>query len=220
MVDALQRHFEAQADPERAAQMASYMRDQFPFFGIGAAGRKEIHRSVWKEMPLSAAESDLAAFARHCYGLPQREWHYTAVAALHRQARHLTPDSLPLLHELVNTHSWWDTVDEIASHVVGVIVARHPEAVAVMDEWVQSDDMWIARTAILHQLNYKAATDEARLFTYCDARLDENDFFYRKAIGWALRQYAREAPDAVWAYCDSRAGRISPLTLREATKHR
>ena len=220
MVDALERHFVAQADPERAAQMATYMRDQFPFYGIGAADRKDIHRQVWGEFALPVDEPSLAGFARHCYGRPEREWHYTAVAALRRNKHNLTPVFLPLLHELVTTHSWWDTVDEIAAHLVGAVVARHPETTAVMDEWVRSDDMWVARTAILHQLTYKHTTDQERLFAYCDLCLDETDFFYRKAIGWALRQYARENPDAVWRYCDTRAERMAPLTRREATKHR
>jgi 3-methyladenine DNA glycosylase AlkD len=119
----------------------------------------------------------------------------------------------------VTTHSWWDTVDEIASHIAGGLVTGCPELVATMDAWAASDHMWLARTAILHQLGFKERTDVDRLFAYCLSRADEPDFFYRKAIGWALRQYARTDPDAVLTFCEAHIDVLSPLSFKEATKH-
>ncbi len=218
-IETVRRHFEATADPERAEQMAAYMRNQFPFYGIGATDRKAICRDVWALLPPPTDSGELAAFARGCYALSQREWHNTAVSLLRRQAKHLTPADLPLIRELIVTHAWWDTVDEMAAHVLGRIVFDHPQSVSEMDEWVRSDQLWVARAAILHQLGYKNRTDPERLFAYCDLRADEKDFFYRKAIGWALRQYARTDPEAVRAYVESRRDRLSALSIREALKH-
>ena len=62
-------------------------------------------------------------------------------------------------------------------------------------------------------------TDTDRLVAYCLSRSDEPDFFYRKAIGWALRQYARTDPDAVLAFCEANMDVLSPLSSKEATKH-
>jgi 3-methyladenine DNA glycosylase AlkD len=45
------------------------------------------------------------------------------------------------------------------------------------------------------------------------------DFFVRKGIGWALRDYARTDPDWVRSFVDAHADRLSPLSIREATKH-
>ena len=36
ILDVLRCEFAANADPERAASMATYMRDQFPYFGLPA----------------------------------------------------------------------------------------------------------------------------------------------------------------------------------------
>ncbi len=208
----------AGADAERAAGQRAYLRDQFPFFGVSSPELKAILsdalRATERPGPL-----DLEAFARQAYEQPEREWHYAAVKVLRRHARLLMPDSVPLLHHLVTTHSWWDTVDEIASHLAGTLVQQHPDTVAVMDTWAASDHLWLARTAILHQLRFKENTDVDRLFGYCLDRADEADFFYRKAIGWALRQYARTDPDAVRAFCDTNEHLLSPLSLREARKH-
>ena len=208
----------AGGDPERAAGQQAYLRDQFPFFGVSSPELKAMLSVALGAMD-RPDETDLEAFARHAYDHAEREWHYAAVKVLRRHARRLTPHSVPLLHHLVTTHSWWDTVDEIASHLAGTLVQQHPATVAVMDEWAASDHMWLARTAILHQLRYRERTDVDRLFGYCLARADEPDFFYRKAIGWALRQYARTDPDAVRAFCDTNADRLSPLSLKEARKH-
>jgi 3-methyladenine DNA glycosylase AlkD len=48
--------------------------------------------------------------------------------------------------------------------------------------------------------------------------LDEREFFIRKAIGWVLRDTARERPDLVYQWILPRAERASGVTLREAVK--
>jgi 3-methyladenine DNA glycosylase AlkD len=91
--------------------------------------------------------------------------------------------------------------------------------VPLMEEWVHDDDMWIRRTALLHQLRFGADTDAARLFRHCELRMHEDDFFIRKAIGWALRTYARHKADAVHSFVDKHRDALSPLSVREALKH-
>jgi 3-methyladenine DNA glycosylase AlkD len=109
-------------------------------------------------------------------------------------------------------------VDALAARVIGPIVARHPAAVSTMDAWLADDDMWLARTAILYQLTYAERTDADRLFRYCLARAGHRDFFIRKAIGWALRQYAKTDPAAVRSFVTAHASQLSPLSRREALK--
>jgi 3-methyladenine DNA glycosylase AlkD len=75
------------------------------------------------------------------------------------------------------------------------------------------------RTAILHQMFYAERTDPDRLFRYCLTRADHRDFFIRKAIGWALRQYAKTDPEAVRAFVRKHDRALSPLSVREAVKN-
>ena len=88
----------------------------------------------------------------------------------------------------------------MSSHFAGAVVFNNPETGKVMDGWIDHENMWMRRTAILHQLNFKDRTDPDRLFHYCEQRMGEKEFFIRKAIGWALRQYS---------YIDSKIGRAS-----------
>ena len=61
--------------------------------------------------------------------------------------------------------------------------------------------------------------DAGRLFRYCTAQAAHKDFFIRKAIGWALREYAYTDPDAVGTYVEEHRSMLSPLSIREASKH-
>jgi 3-methyladenine DNA glycosylase AlkD len=120
---------------------------------------------------------------------------------------------------LIVTRSWWDTVDALAAHLVGSLVRRHPGLVSTMDEWIDDDNLWVIRTALLHQLTYREATDHVRLFDYCLRQAHHRDFFIRKAIGWALRSYARTAPDDVRRFVGRHEPVLAPLSVREALKH-
>lgn len=84
---------------------------------------------------------------------------YAGADVLGSSVATLRPEHLADLRFFVSTKPWWDTVDALASWSVGGLVATFPEMAAEMDEWIASDDIWIARTAILHQLRYKEATD-------------------------------------------------------------
>ena len=79
--------------------------------------------------------------------------------------------------------------------------------------------MWLRRGALIAQLLAKGDTDEERLFSYCRQVAGESEFFIRKAVGWALRDYARHDPEAVKRFLRWHEGELSPLSLKEAAKH-
>ncbi|MEO1061066.1 MAG: DNA alkylation repair protein [Actinomycetota bacterium] len=206
-------------DPERADQMAAYMKDHFPFLGVTAQPRRAAVRAATGELGRPPSEDELLAAADACWDVDERELQYVATDLLARHRRMLTASALPSLRRLIETKSWWDTVDALASPTVGSIVLGDPELGAEMDRWVDDEDLWVARTAIIHQLRFKEATDADRLFDHCLRRAADTDFFLRKAIGWALRQYARTAPAEVRAFVAAHRDELSPLSVREATKH-
>jgi 3-methyladenine DNA glycosylase AlkD len=210
--------YPAAADDQRAPAMRAYMRDQFPFLGIPGPQQRILAREVVAGLP-RPAEDDLRQIALACWDRSEREYQYFACGWLRRHAKVCTAGFLDTAHHLVVTKSWWDTVDALAAHLVGPLVARHPELVSTMDDWARDENIWLARTAILHQLSFKEATDEARLYRYCLLRADHRDFFIRKAIGWALREYAKTAPERVRAFVRSHEARLSGLSVREALKN-
>ncbi|MFB7863219.1 DNA alkylation repair protein [Streptomyces sp. NPDC056069] len=210
--------YPAAGDPFRAQEMIAYMKGVAPFLGLRTPERRTLSRTVLDGLR-APDETDCAAVALRCFALPEREYHYFAVDYLRRHVKRCSPDFLPVAHALVTTVSWWDTVDHLAAHVVGALVAADPVLVARMDEWIADEDLWVARTALLHQLRFKSATDADRLFAYCLLRSGHPDFFIRKAIGWSLREYGKTAPDEVRAFVAEHASQLSPLSVREALKN-
>jgi 3-methyladenine DNA glycosylase AlkD len=208
------------ADPERATAMAAYMKDRVAFYGIAAGARRAAVRDATRELGPPPDGDELVEMARRGWAADQRELQYTAADVLRRWVRLLEVPHLDDVDEFIVTKSWWDTIDVLAARVVGPMVQAHPELADVMDRWIDDPNLWRRRTALLHQLGYKDETDAERLFAYCVARSEEREFFIAKAIGWALREYAKTDPDAVWSFVDEHTGQLAPLSAREATKHR
>jgi 3-methyladenine DNA glycosylase AlkD len=219
VLNRLHETYKANRNPAQAVSMVAYMRNQFPFVGLTQADRQRLNRVVLDGTP-TPTEADLAEVARRCWDLPEREYQYFAVGYLRRWVPRVpaSPEFVAVAEQLIVTKSWWDTVDELAQHVVGWLVLHHPQLSAVMDEWIASDDLWLARTAIIHQERFKAETDAERLFRYCLHRASDRDFFIRKAIGWALREYSKTDADAVRRFVADHASELSPLSQREALK--
>lgn len=207
------------ADAERAAPMRAYMRDQFDFLGIPTPARRLATAGLIKQ---KLPAPTLLATAQSLWRLPQREYQYAAADLLARQWATLSLDDMPVLLSLVQQKSWWDTVDTLAG-VIGDILRAHrsegEDPQTLMDAALNLDDLWVRRVAMLHQLGWRGDTDTARLWRYARQLAPETDFFIRKAIGWALRDYARHDPDAVRDFLHRYRATLSPLTLREAGKH-
>lgn len=124
---------------------------------------------------------------------------------------------LPLYREMITTGAWWDHVDEV-SHRVGDLLTTFPDRMRpVVLDWSVADDLWLRRSAILSQLDAKDATDRDLLVAVLEPNLADQRFFVAKAVGWALRQYARTAPNWVRDYVDIHD--LRPLSRREALKH-
>ncbi|MGN5378012.1 DNA alkylation repair protein [Streptomyces lasalocidi] len=205
-------------DPGRAVAMRGYMKDVASFLGIPTPARRALSRTVLAGTP-RPDEADCTAIALRCWALPEREYHYFAVDYLRRHAARCTSGFLPVTRYLVTTVPWWDTVDLLAAHVVGTLVAADPKLTAAMDVWITDGDLWAVRTALLHQLTWKERTDAERLFGYCLLQSGHPDFFVRKAIGWALREYAKTDAGAVRQFLARERGRFAPLSVREALKN-
>ncbi len=215
-VDRLRALLVGAADPARAVAMRAYMRDQFPFLGIPSPRLTALVREAALPKP---AEAELREQALLLWAEPEREFQYVACGQLRRHVKVCEPGFIDVVRELIVTKSWWDTVDTLASHTVGPLVRKHSELLATMDVWIGEDNMWLARTAILYQLGYRSGTDAARLFRYCAAQAGHPDFFIRKAIGWALREYAKTDPAAVRKFVETHETVLSGLSKREALRN-
>jgi 3-methyladenine DNA glycosylase AlkD len=211
----------AAGDPARAAGARAYMKSAMPYHGVSAVPQRAIFRRVLADADFASAEAWRALVLGLWRGAEFREERYAALflAGDRRAARFQTLEALPVYEELIVTGAWWDFVDDVATHRLPVLVKAYPrEMRREMLAWSVCDEMWKRRASILCQLPLRTGTDTALLTACIEPSLGSREFFLRKAIGWALRQYARTDPAWVVAYVRAHAERLSPLSKREALK--
>jgi 3-methyladenine DNA glycosylase AlkD len=207
-------------DKTKAQGMKAYLLNQFEFLGLAAPVRRAAVKEIGKVKWHSSAE--LLAAAELLWQKSEREYRYTAVDLLRQHSAQLSVNELPALQALLLQDAWWETVDGLSAVIAEVMhatVQQNPNAAATMDVWLKHPSHWVRRSAMLHQLGWCLDTDTTRLFGYATQLADEKEFFIRKAIGWALRDYARWNPQAVTDFLVEHRASLSGLTVREAAKH-
>ncbi len=214
----LKAQFEAHADADNAVAMQNYMKGKFSFYGIKAPLRKTINRPIFKKYKCNPTP-EFKNLISLLWSQEQREYQYTAMDWMERLVQKMDASWLPFLEELITKKSWWDTVDWIAANGVGRLFLNYPELRPQnCNAWIESKNIWLVRTAILHQLKHREQLDWELLQSYILKHADAKEFFINKASGWALRQYHKIAPQRVFAFVDAHP-ELSNLTKREALKH-
>ena len=210
--------FEQNANPVQAGPMKRYMRDQFEYLGIKSPQVTALLREQVKTHGYPSLEK-MDMIARELWSLPQREFQYSAIGLAGRLEKKLGPEFITTIEYLITTKSWWDTVDTLASHAVGVQFKRFPAVKEkYLKKWRKSDNFWLRRTTLLFQLGYKEETDFALLCELVQENLGSDEFFINKAIGWSLRQYAHTDPAPVKKFVKATKN-LHPLSRREALKN-
>lgn len=213
---ALREILEANFHAQNAQQMERYMKGHFEFYGLKQAPRRNLFKTYMKENPLPD-ETELISIVEEMWEQPQREFQYCGIELLMKFKKTWKKSLIETLEFMIVTKSWWDTVDYIAGHLVGVYFQKFPEQTdAIIAMWVRSDNIWLNRVAIIFQLKYKENTNEKLLFDCCKRHLGSKEFFIQKAIGWALRQHTKINPEVVIDFVENH--KLAPLSKREALR--
>jgi 3-methyladenine DNA glycosylase AlkD len=209
-------------DPNRASAQQAYMKSEMPYYGVRLPVLGKICKQLFADVSFSSRTDWRKKVLDLWRGAQYREERYSAVAltGVKHAAQFQVPAELPLYEELIVTGAWWDYVDGIAARRVGPILQAYPEPMRKkMLSWSRSENLWKRRTSILCQLGFKQNTNLDLLYACIEASLDSREFFLRKAIGWALRQYAWTDPAEVRRYVRRNKDRLSGLSRREALKN-
>ncbi|MCH2199106.1 MAG: DNA alkylation repair protein [Flavobacteriales bacterium] len=213
----LESAFRSAANEENAAGMEAYMKDQFSFLGIKSPERKAIQQDYFRASERPQIQ-DLRLVILYLWELDEREFQYCAQELFHKYSKQLDPSHIELIEDIVLSKPWWDTIDFIASNIIGTLFQRHPEIIqSVTEQWMNSEDMWLQRCCLLFQLKYKNDFDVALLESFILRLNDHPEFFIRKAIGWSLRQLSKFAPESVNRIISEIP--LSPLSVREGSKY-
>ncbi|MFQ6609389.1 MAG: DNA alkylation repair protein [Fidelibacterota bacterium] len=213
----LVERFKKSENPVRAKQQQVYMKNKMEYWGYSSGETRLIAAHVFKLYPPNNKDEYrriLLYLFKH--GTRREEW-YAAVFMARKYKKFIIPELINTYVEIVKISQWWDIVDSVASNLIGPAL-RDKELRDYLIPWIQDENMWIRRTALLTQLNYKDLTDFPLLKELILQVAHEQEFFIRKAIGWALRQYSYTNPKAVLRLIVEKGNQLSNLSIREAQK--
>ena len=212
----LTQAFEKHADPVRAAGAKAYMRNKSEYYGLSSPQRRQVVKEFIAKAGYPPYEN-LEEMVHFAWEQPQREWQYTAMEITAKYLKKAGPELIDLAEWMITHKSWWDSVDFVAPNIAGMLFKRFPELkMQYIERWMESGNLWLLRSCLIHQLRYNKTTDGALLFILCERLADHPDFFIRKAIGWSLRQYSKFSPEAVIEFVNDH--KLSNLSRKEALK--
>lgn len=205
------------SNPKDAKPMSAYMKYKFQFLGIKSPKRQTLLKTLIKSHK-EELQDDITAITALLYQEDAREFHYCAIELYARfKKRHYQLADIKTIRMLLTAHAHWDSVDFIAKHIYGQYLLEQPEQInPTIQEFANSQNMWLNRSTILFQLGYKDLTDKYLLFAMCEQFKDSKEFFIQKAIGWALREYGKSNPKDVLEFVNSTD--LKPLSKREAIR--
>lgn len=215
-VSILEDELKAKSNSSIALKQKAYMRDQFEYFGIKTTERREIQKPFLVKAFLPEKEN-LEQIVKELYSKPERDFHYFAQELTFKYIKQLTKQDIKLIEYLITTNSWWDTVDFIAVKLAGGYFKLFPEERnTIIQLWLDSNNIWLQRSALLFQLKYKDELDHTFLSHVINTLLGSKEFFINKAIGWVLREYSRKNPDWVLDFVSKHE--LSNLSKKEALR--
>jgi 3-methyladenine DNA glycosylase AlkD len=208
--------FEKNSNAEEALKMKKYMKDRYEYYGIVSPIRKEIYREHKAKYGLILVK-EIDDVIKWCWQQPQREHQYFAMDFMGKVKKKATEGSIELYEFMLTNKSWWDTVDYIAANLVGNYLEKFPDKTKELTtRWMNSNNIWLQRTCLIYQLRYKSNTDTDLLHEFITQLSESKEFFIRKAIGWALREYSKVDGQFVLDYVEKYE--LSGLSKREAVK--
>jgi len=215
-IEALNLEFRNHKNTEIAVKQKAYMRNQFEFFGLTTAVRREIQKPFLLKAYLpSIRERNLIVY--ELWNFPERDYQLFAQELVFKYCKKFQREDIELLEYMASHKSWWDTVDFIAYKLMGAYFKTFPEMrKEYVDKWLKSDHIWLQRCALLFQLKYKLELDTDLLAYSINNLLGSKEFFINKAIGWVLREYSRTNPQWVKEFVSQTE--LSPLSQKEALR--
>ncbi len=205
---------ESNCNQKQAQKMQKYMKDNFLYLGIPTPLRKQLT----KDFLLHAKKTKVIdyGFIKLCFEKEYREAVYVAIDYITLKKNLFEVKDIEFLKSLIVTKSWWDSVDGL-DVIIGTLVTKYKELKKTMIEWSKSDNIWLKRVAIDHQLQMKDMTDKDLLSEIIINCMGSNEFFINKAIGWSLREYSKSNKSWVKDFIVQHADGLSKLSIREAS---
>jgi len=212
----LEAEYKQNANTEIAIGQKAYMKNQFEFHGIKTPLRRKIQNPFLSKEHLPP-KKDLEKIIKTLWVKSEREYQYFSQELTYKYVNQFEKKDIELFEFMVITKSWWDTIDYISPKLIGEYFKIYPqEREKYVDIWLASKNIWLQRSSILFQLNYKDKLDTEFLAFIINSLLGSKEFFINKAIGWILRSYSKTNPN--WVIDFTNKTKLAKLSQKEALR--
>lgn len=218
-VEDLRLRFQQVENNLQAVKMAAYMKNIAPFFGISSVPRKAIYTDWKNNLPPNLDFDQRWDLVFELWEQEEREFQYVAVDWINSwNIKSLQKEDANKLKLIIQSKSWWDTVDLMASTFLGKVGMKFPEMKnELIESWSETNDFWLHRSTLIFQLKYKQKTDLDLLSMQIERFKSNKEFFIQKAIGWSLREVSKWNP--IWVKNEIEKQQLIGLAKREASKY-
>lgn len=218
-VEDLRKRFQVLENQNQAVKMAAYMKNITPFFGVSSIPRKVIYNEWKKTLPKHLSFEERWELIFLLWDQEEREFQYVAVDWINSWNKNIfQKEDLYNLQLIIQSKSWWDTVDLLASNFLSFLIVKFPDLkLEMIEKWSDTTDFWLLRSTLIFQLKYKQKTDLDLLSQQINRFKANKEFFIQKAIGWALREISKWNP--VWVKNEIESQQLIGLAKREASKY-
>ncbi len=190
-LEPLLKLYDENRNTEKASYMKKYLKNKFEFFGLMKDRRVALEKEFYSKYG-KPEYAEIADTVKQLWTYPERECQHTAIVLSGKYVGDADDEFLDLIEYMILNKSWWDTVDFIATKHAGTYLNKRPDKIKqVTWKWMSSGELWLQRSALLFQLNYKKDTDFDLMKSYILELAHSKEFFIRKAIGWVLREYSK-----------------------------
>lgn len=213
---------EALANPERAAQMRAYHKQDRPYLGLANPTTSALAKSWQQALPMQAR-----------LGVAQGLWDSNifearlAAAKMFTQAR--IKDDGPVWQMIQgwrNDFDSWAIADHACIAGQKRLVAD-PARLEDVAAWTHSDNLWVRRAALVITLpwtkqNHPKPQDLAirdRVLGWAAEMVPDRNWFIQKAIAWWLRELSKHDAPRVRAFLDQHGAQMKPFAAKEAAKY-
>ncbi|WP_115788714.1 DNA alkylation repair protein [Arthrobacter silvisoli] len=218
LIAGIRASLKAAGDPERARSVQAYMKSEMPSLGVPVPEVRRIVKAAAKASPFTSGAELRDTVLRLWREAGAREERYAAIDLTAARLVATDLQMVPVYEEFIRSGAWWDLVDGVSPRIRELLLA-HPDGMAeLMLRWAADGDMWVRRAAITSQVGAKARTNRTLLAAVILPNLADREFFIRKAIGWALREYSKSDPEWVAGFVAEHKERLSTLSYREAVR--
>ncbi len=217
MVILMQQHLAAEGSTLVAKKMQYDLNTQQPFYGVSSEKRHKIFQLAIAHTHIDTIENYHRLLLWLWSGV-YREERYLALDAGEYYSEYQTLASFGIYLEMLETADNVDTLDRLATNLIGKVILQERDLESYLIQWRESDSVWLKRASVLVHLQHKQQTNEALLSETILYLAADKSMLVQQAMGQVLNAYSQINFAFVDNFIKNNMTLLTPLCRREARK--